>query len=108
MTRLRPDKSKMLPDFLVFALTARSVREQIAEIGKTTSGNIGISGSDAQSFVVPVPPLAAQREIVSQLDSLQVKVDAVNRLQSETAAELDALLPAILDRAFKGKLVSIL
>ena len=26
------------------------------------------------------------------------------RLQAETAAELDALLPAILDKAFKGDL----
>jgi type I restriction enzyme S subunit len=31
-------------------------------------------------------------------------VDALKRLQAETAAELDALLPAILDRAFKGEL----
>ena len=31
-------------------------------------------------------------------------VDNVKRLQAETAAELDALLPAILDRAFKGEL----
>lgn len=30
--------------------------------------------------------------------------DALKRLQAETAAELDALLPAILDRAFKGEL----
>ena len=29
--RLRPDRSKMLPDFLVFALCSRSVREQIEE-----------------------------------------------------------------------------
>jgi hypothetical protein len=26
------------------------------------------------------------------------------RLQAETAAEIDALLPAIIDRAFKGQL----
>jgi hypothetical protein len=26
------------------------------------------------------------------------------RLQAETAAELDALLPSVLDRAFKGEL----
>jgi len=32
------------------------------------------------------------------------EVDALKRLQTETAAELDALLPAILDRAFKGEL----
>jgi hypothetical protein len=30
--------------------------------------------------------------------------DALKHLQTETAAELDALLPAILERAFKGEL----
>jgi hypothetical protein len=30
--------------------------------------------------------------------------DALNRLQAETAAEMDAFLPAILDRAFEGEL----
>ncbi|MGA3285655.1 MAG: hypothetical protein ABSD57_14510 [Verrucomicrobiota bacterium] len=49
---------------------------------------------------------------MAELDALQAEVDALKRLQSETtvnntgqaAAELDALLPAILDRAFKGEL----
>ena len=45
-----------------------------------------------------------QRRIVAELDALQAEVDALKRLQAETAAELDALLPAILDRAFKGEL----
>jgi len=31
-------------------------------------------------------------------------VDALKRQQTESAAEIDALLPAILDRAFKGEL----
>jgi hypothetical protein len=31
-------------------------------------------------------------------------VDALKRFQTETAAELAALLPAILDKAFKGEL----
>lgn len=35
--------------------------------------------------------------------ALQAKVDAVKALQVETAAELDAMLPAILDKAFKGE-----
>ena len=30
--------------------------------------------------------------------------DALKRVQAEAAAELDALLPAILDRAFRGQL----
>ena len=31
-------------------------------------------------------------------------LDRLKSLQAATAAELDALLPAILDRAFKGEL----
>jgi len=34
---------------------------------------------------------------------LEVEMGALKRLQAETAAELDALLPAILDKAFKGE-----
>ena len=42
--------------------------------------------------------------IVAYLDGLQAKVDALKQLQAESAAELDALLPSVLDRAFKGEL----
>jgi type I restriction enzyme, S subunit len=47
-----------------------------------------------------VPPLDAQHEI----QVVQSKVNALRHLQSETAAELDALMPSILDKAFKGEL----
>jgi len=104
LIRLRPDPTKMTPDFLVFALSSRSVRAQIEELGKTTAGNIGVSGGDAKSFLVPVPALPDQRRIVSELDALQGEVDTLKGLQAETAAELDALLAAILDKAFKGEL----
>jgi len=33
-----------------------------------------------------------------------LRANTCNRLQVETSAQLDALLPAILDRAFKGEL----
>jgi len=41
---------------------------------------------------------------VAELDALQAEVDALKSLQAETAAELDALLPAILNKAFKSEL----
>jgi type I restriction enzyme S subunit len=104
LIRLRPDRSKMLPDFLVFALATQSVREQVEKLGKTTAGNIGISGTNVKSLIVPVPSLGEQRRIVAELDELQVQVDAVTRLQTEAGAQLDALLPAVLDCAFRGEL----
>ena len=41
---------------------------------------------------------------MAYLDNLQAKVDALEKLQAETAAELAALLPSVLDKAFKGQL----
>ena len=59
---------------------------------------------DQNSKLVPVLPLPEQRRIVAYLDDLQAKVDVLRRLQAETGAELDAIMPAVLDRAFKGEL----
>jgi type I restriction enzyme, S subunit len=49
---------------------------------------------------LPMPDVEQQR----QGEALFAEVDALKRLQGETAAELDALIPAILDKAFKGEL----
>jgi len=46
-----------------------------------------------------------QKKIVAEPYSLQKELDGMEQLQSETASEIDALLPAILDRTFKGKLI---
>ena len=48
--------------------------------------------------------LPEKHRIVAYFDNLQAKVETLKRLQNETAAELDALLPSILDKAFKGEL----
>ena len=36
------------------------------------------------------------------LNELEVKLDTLKRLQTETVAEINALLPSIIDRTFKG------
>jgi hypothetical protein len=43
--------------------------------------------------------------IVAHLDSLQAKVDRLKAPQAQTAAELEARLPSILGKAFKGGIV---
>ncbi len=45
-----------------------------------------------------------QRRIVAFLDGLQAKINAVRELQAESGKELSALMPSILDKAFKGEL----
>jgi len=63
-----------------------------------------ISQKDIERIPFAVPPLPEQRRIVAYLDDLQAKVEQLKTLQAQTAAELDALLPSILDRAFRGEL----
>jgi len=47
-----------------------------------------------------------QRRIVTHLDGLQARVDQLTALQLATQAELDALLPSVLDRAFRDELLT--
>jgi type I restriction enzyme S subunit len=63
-----------------------------------------VKQSKVEELAIPVPPLPEQRRLVGYLDGLAGQVAALARLQSETAAELDALLPSLLDKAFKGEL----
>ena len=44
------------------------------------------------------------RYIVAYLDSVQVRLASLRELQSATREELSALLPSVLDKAFKGEL----
>ena len=53
---------------------------------------------------VPALSLAQQGRVVGFLDDLQAKVDSVKKLQEESEAELNALMPSILSRAFAGEL----
>lgn len=100
--RLRPEVD---PRFLEYSLCSPFSQEFLVQ-RKTglADAQVNISQKILRETPVAYPPLPEQRRIVAELDALQAEVDALKRLQSETAAELDALLPAILDRAFKGEL----
>ena len=47
---------------------------------------------------------AQQRRILAYPNSVQARLALLRQLQSETHEELDALLPSVLDKAFKGEL----
>jgi len=100
---LRANPLKLDTDFLVYVLRGPTVRDQIAERQAQTCQQF-LALRDIRNLKVPVPPLSQQRRTVAELNTLHAEVAALKRLQAETTAKLDALLPAILDRAFKGEL----
>ena len=102
---IRPERTRLSPEFLVQWLNSPEGRSssQKETLGRGHSqGNLNLKL--LRAFRLPLPPLPEQRRIVEELDALQSEVDSLKRLQTETSVELDALLPAIIDRAFKGEL----
>lgn len=72
----------------------------LAEATQTTQPNINLR--ILNKLEIPFPSISEQQRIVAYLDGLQAKVEAVKHHQATTAARLDALLPSILDKAFRG------
>ncbi|HVF10372.1 MAG TPA: restriction endonuclease subunit S [Abditibacteriaceae bacterium] len=91
--------------YLDYVLKSPALRDQIVREATGTSPTMqNISKEKVRNLLIPPHDLPEQRRIVAYLDDLQAKVDALKQLQTQTAAELDALLPSILDQAFKGEL----
>ena len=81
------------------------IKSGLKLLGQSTGTAIsGLNGQKIRSVTLPLIPVEEQHRILAHLDSMQAKVDALKRLQAETSAELDALLPSVLDKAFKGEL----
>jgi type I restriction enzyme S subunit len=92
--------------FIWYWLQSPSVREFIEKNAKGTSPTMK-KISQGTVMAIPFPSslqLVDQRRIVAKLDNLQTQVNVLKTLQAQTSTELDAMLPSILDKAFKGEL----
>lgn len=58
------------------------------------------NGKMIKEIIIAIPPLSEQRLIIVNLERLQAKVDEVKRLHTETEREMEALVPAVLAKAF--------
>jgi type I restriction enzyme S subunit len=94
-------QTEHLPEYVYWWLYSRYQMSRSAETG---TAQPALNAQKVRQMPIPLPSPEEQRRIVAYLDNLQAKVDALKKLQAETAAELDALLPSILDKAFKGEL----
>jgi type I restriction enzyme S subunit len=95
------DPKRATAPFLCFYFLTQ---EGLGLIGSASPGGAGRNrtlGIEALSKIsVPVPSLEDQK----WFNTLLSEVNSLKQLHTETAADLDALLPALLDRAFKGEL----
>jgi type I restriction enzyme S subunit len=95
------DQQRVLPETLDVYFRMPSVWS--AASGASTGTNVRrrrLNPADFLTFEIPLPPMKTQK----RLREVKAKLDQISQLQSEAATELEALLPSILDKAFKGEL----
>ena len=102
--RVALDKHQVDPRFIHWTIQAsRAVEGYLSEKIRGATRE-GVNSRIVAGLPCRIPSLPKQRRIVSELDRLQAQVDALKKLQAETATELDAFLPSVLDKAFSGNL----
>ena len=95
------DESRVFPEVLDVYFRTPSVWPALA--GASTGTNVRrrrLNPSDFLEYQMPLP----SRSVQEKLREVKIRVDTVKKGQIETATELAALLPSILDKAFKGHL----
>lgn len=96
---------EMEPTYLDQALKSPALRDQIERAASGTSSSMkNISKKKVFELLVPTATLDEQKSVVERLQGIQAKVTNMKKIREDALQEFDALLPAILDKAFKGEL----
>lgn len=98
------DSTRISPRFLAWLTQIEPFVELCAAASEGTTNRIRLKEAAFMRIDVPLPLPDEQQRIVDHLDSLQSKVRRLQTLQEATEAELDALLPSVLEKAFRGAL----
>lgn len=73
--RARPDKARVLPEYLAWYLQSPDARKYFRSVAKTTSGLNTVNKKQVSALPVPLPSLDEQRLVVSTVEQLSQMVD---------------------------------
>jgi len=102
--RIRPHSEQVDPEFLNLYLNSPVGRAEVYSKSQSTSGLRTLSVNRIKQIAIPLPALSVQQEIVTHMNNVQTKVNMLRQIQADSAAELGALFPIMLERAFRGEL----
>lgn len=102
---LRAREGRVLPQFIYYFIRSKQFMYRMENI-QTGASYPAVSDTKVLETKIPLPPLAEQKEIVEKMDALTQKVRELQKLQSETAANLTALKQSVLHKAFQGELIN--
>ncbi|MDX6257163.1 MAG: type restriction enzyme subunit [Frankiales bacterium] len=105
LIRLRANVKRVSPDFLAAVMRTERAHRRLRSQAKGLAGSMPkIDQAAIGSLLVPVPSVAVQADVVSQVSDIE---DGYNRLISEAQAavrRVESLRRALLAAAFSGQL----
>jgi type I restriction enzyme S subunit len=101
---LRPRVEVVDPRYFLYQLLSPVIQEDHIQPLSKGSASPHLNIGALRRFPFVLPSVEDQKKIVAEFDRLQAQLDVVRKLQAETTAELNAMLPAVLDKAFRGEL----
>lgn len=96
-----PDTSTALAEYLrTWFLSSEGMAEIRAASPGAAGRNKTLNLKKLEAIKVPIPDLTKQRRFAE----VYARIQAARKLNSQSALELETLMPAVLDKAFRGKL----
>jgi type I restriction enzyme S subunit len=94
-----------LPHYVETFWNSPSGSEQVRRVASSTSGLHTLSVAKVSNLSVPLPPLAEQHRIVTEVERRLSLVEKLEAVVDDAQKRAVALRQSILKRAFEGKLV---
>ena len=104
ITLFRP-KDYLNNKFLYYFFCEGTPVNRLVNQTRGVVGQINISLTQCRNFLIPIPPIQEQREIVKIIDSLFKKVETIEQQYNALKAKIEKLPQALLNKAFSGELV---
>jgi len=104
LTRLRPDSSKIVSQWL--SLCLRHLRH-VGYFQRNCTRWVNQAAFNRKKLInlkIPLPPIDVQRHIVAKIEEVMSRIELARKLQEETLKDIEATTYAVLERAFSGKL----
>jgi type I restriction enzyme S subunit len=104
MMLLRTSQSKCTPKYLLDVLNSPFILNKVKTLtGGTSSPHLNVG--DVKQFLIPLPPLLEQHEIVRRVDALFALADRIEARVAAARERTETMRQSILAQAFSGRLV---
>jgi type I restriction enzyme S subunit len=98
------DKSRAVPRFIAQVLSSHVVRSSLSEMATGTSASMkNLSQEDLLNFLIPLPPLAEQHEIVHHIATETAKIDRLRAATEHSITLLKERRGALIAAAVTGQ-----